>query len=49
MEFFSGIMVGLIIGIVVMCLMAIIPDEDNEFEMDIEEEEKNNESNRFIK
>lgn len=39
MGFFSGVMVGLIIGIVVMCLMAIIPDEDDEFEMDIEEEE----------
>ena len=39
MEFFSGVMVGLIIGVVVMCLMAIIPDEDDDFEMDIEEEE----------
>ena len=39
MEFFGGVMTGLIIGVVVMCLMAIIPDEDDEFEMDIEEEE----------
>lgn len=39
MEFFSGVMTGLIIGVVVMCLMAIIPDEDDESEMDIEEEE----------
>lgn len=37
-EFFSGVMVGLIIGIVVMCLMAIIPDEEDDFEIDIEEE-----------
>lgn len=40
MEFFSGLMTGLIIGVVVMCLMAIIPDEDDDFEMDIKEEEK---------
>ena len=39
MEFFSGVMTGLIIGVVVMCLMAIIPDEGDDFEMDIEEEE----------
>lgn len=41
MEFFSGVMVGLIIGVVVMSLMAIIPDDEDEFEMDIEEETKN--------
>ena len=40
MEFFSGVMVGLIIGVVVMCLMAIIPVEDDDYEMDIEEETK---------
>ena len=38
MEFFSGVMTGLIIGVVVMCLMAIIPDEDDDYEMDREEE-----------
>ena len=38
MEFFSGVMVGLIIGVVVMCLMAIIPDEEDGFEIEVEEE-----------
>lgn len=42
MEFFSGVMIGLIIGVVVMCLMAIIPDEDDDFEMDIEEKKDDN-------
>ena len=40
MEFFSGILVGLIIGVVMMCLLSVIPDEEDEFEMDIEEEDK---------
>lgn len=38
MEFFSGVMVGLIIGVAVMCLMAIIPDEEDDFEIEAEEE-----------
>lgn len=41
MEFFSGIMCGLMIGIILMCILQAIPDEDDEFEMDIEEETKN--------
>ncbi len=39
MEFFSGILLGLIIGVVMMCLLSIIDDEDD-LELDIEEEEK---------
>ena len=42
MEFFSGVMVGLIIGVVVMCLMAIIPDEDDDLEMYVEEKKDDN-------
>lgn len=44
MEFFSGILIGLIIGLTIMCVLAVIPDDDGEFEMNIEEEEneKNN-------
>jgi len=38
MEFFSGVMVGLIIGVAVMCLMAIIPGEEDNSEIEIEEE-----------
>ena len=38
MAFFTGVMVGLIIGVVVMCLMAIIPNEDDDFEIEAEEE-----------
>lgn len=41
MEFFSGLLVGLIIGVIIMCLLQAIPDEDDEFEIDIEEESKN--------
>lgn len=40
MEFFSGILIGLIIGLTIMCVLAVIPDDEDEFEMDIEEEEK---------
>lgn len=40
MEFFSGILVGLIIGVVMMCLLSVIPNEEDEFEMDIEEKDK---------
>lgn len=39
MEFFSGILVGLIIGVVIMCLLSIIDDEDD-LELDIEEKDK---------
>lgn len=41
MEFFSGVMVGLIVGVIIVSLMAIIPEDDDDFEMDIEEEVKN--------
>ena len=41
MDFFSGIMCGLMIGVILMCILQAIPDEDDEFEMDIEEEVKN--------
>lgn len=41
MAFFSGVLIGLIIGITIMCVLAVIPDDDGEFEMDIEEETKN--------
>lgn len=42
MEFFSGIMCGLMIGIILMCILQAIPDEDDEFEMDIEEKKDDN-------
>lgn len=38
MDFFSGIMCGLIIGVILMCILQAIPDEDDEFEIDVEEE-----------
>lgn len=38
MDFFSGIMCGLMIGVILMCILQAIPDEDDEFEIDIEEE-----------
>lgn len=38
MEFFSGVMVGLIIGVIIICILQVIPDEDDEFEIDVEEE-----------
>ena len=41
MDFFSGIMCGLMIGVTLMCILQAIPDDDGEFEMDIEEETKN--------
>lgn len=41
MEFFSGILVGLIIGITMMWVLPVIPDDDGEFEMNMEEETKN--------
>ena len=41
MDFFSGIMCGLMIGVILMCILQAIPDEDDEFEMDIEEDTKN--------
>lgn len=40
MDFFSGLLVGLIIGVIIICLLQAIPDEDDELEMDIEEENK---------
>jgi hypothetical protein len=40
MEFFSGILIGLIIGFTIMCVLAVIPDDEDEFEMDIEEEKE---------
>lgn len=41
MDFFGGILIGLIIGVILMCILQAIPDDDGEFEMDIEEETKN--------
>lgn len=38
MEFFSGMLAGLIIGVIIMCILQVIPDEDDEFEIDVEEE-----------
>ncbi len=40
MEFFSGILVGLIIGVVIMCVLAVIPDDEDDLELDIKEEDK---------
>lgn len=40
MEFIGGIVCGLMIGVVLMCILQAIPDDEDEFEMDIEEEEK---------
>lgn len=37
MTFLTGILVGLMIGITLMCLLSIIDDEDEEFEIDVEE------------
>lgn len=42
MAFFTGVMVGLIIGVAVMCLMAIIPDENEDLEMYVEEKKDDN-------
>lgn len=42
MDFFSGIMCGLMIGVILMCILQAIPDEDDEFEMDIEEKKDDN-------
>lgn len=41
MDFFSGMLIGLIIGFTIMCVLSVIPDDEDEFEMDIEEESKN--------
>jgi len=38
MDFFSGIMCGLMIGVTLMCILQAIPDEDDELEMYVEEE-----------
>lgn len=40
MEFFGGVLVGILIGLTIMCVLAVIPDDEDDFEMDIEEEEK---------
>lgn len=40
MEFFSGMLAGLIIGVIIMCLLQAIPDEDDEFEIDVEEKKE---------
>lgn len=37
MEFFSGVMVGLIVGVAIMCFLSIIEDEDLVIEEDLEE------------
>lgn len=41
MDFIGGIVCGLMIGVTLMCILQAIPNEDDEFEMDIEEENKN--------
>lgn len=38
MAFFSGFIIGLMVGVILMCLLAIIEDEDDELEMYVEEE-----------
>lgn len=40
MDFIGGIVCGLVIGVTLMCILQAIPDDEDEFEMDIEEEEK---------
>ena len=37
MAFFSGFIIGLMVGVILMCLLAIIEDDD-ELEMYVEEE-----------
>lgn len=38
MAFFSGFIIGLMVGVILMCLLAIIEDDDDELEMYVEEE-----------
>ena len=38
MAFFSGFIIGLMVGVILMCLLAIIEDNDDELEMYVEEE-----------
>lgn len=40
MAFFSGFIIGLMVGVILMCLLAIIEDDDDELEIDIEGEVK---------
>lgn len=41
MDFIGGIVCGLMIGVTLMCILQAIPDDEDDFEMDIEEETKN--------
>lgn len=38
MAFFSGFIIGLMVGVILMCVLAIIEDDDDELEMYVEEE-----------
>ena len=40
MAFFSGFIIGLMVGVILMCVLAIIEDDDDELEMYVEEEKK---------
>lgn len=40
MAFFSGFIIGLMIGVILMCLLAIIEDEDEDLEIELEEVKK---------
>ena len=37
MAFFSGFIIGLMVGVILMCLLAIIEDEDEDLEIELEE------------
>ena len=39
MAFFSGFIIGLMVGVILMCLLAIIEDEDEDEDLEIELEE----------
>lgn len=38
MAFFSGFIIGLMVGVILMCLLSIVEDNDDELEMYVEEE-----------
>lgn len=40
MAFFSGFIIGLMVGVILMCLLAIIEDEDEDLEIELEEVKK---------
>lgn len=40
MQFFGGVLVGILIGLTIMCVLAVIPDDEDKIEIDIEEEKE---------